>query len=144
MKVSFQLSDDDLKHFRKIMKDVRARSQQLSEEEIIAATRELLDEMSAYLTDRPAYRELVSEMLSLRPEVGSEAGRESELVRAVRRFVGAGVARGEVSRRHSPEVLADLLFGALTVALTNWCADDGYDLRAGLGDSAHALLELFS
>jgi len=104
----------------------------------------LLDEMSAYLAERPAYRELVSEMLSLRPAPGSEAGRRSELVSAVRRFVESGVARGEVARRHPPEVLADLLFGALTVALTNWCADEDYDLQAGLGQSARALLELFS
>ena len=47
MKVSFELSEDDLKYFRRVMKEVRARSKNLSESSIIAATRELLEDMDS-------------------------------------------------------------------------------------------------
>lgn len=47
MKVSFELSEDDLKHFRRVMKEVRAHSKNKSEDEILAATRELLGEMDS-------------------------------------------------------------------------------------------------
>ena len=62
----------------------------------------------------------------------------------VRGNVEQGVARGEVSERHRPEVLADLLLGGVTTALTRWCADDGYDLESGLADAARALNDLLS
>ena len=55
-----------------------------------------------------------------------------------------GVARGEIGRRHRPEVLADLLLGALTTALANWSAGEAYDLPRELARSARALLDLFT
>lgn len=103
---------------------------------------ELTREIGHYLSERPAYRELVSEMLHLRVESGSAASRGGSLGRAARRFVADGAERGEVGRRHAPEVLADLLLGATTTALGNWCADPDYDLVAGLEQSARALLDL--
>jgi uncharacterized membrane protein YkvA (DUF1232 family) len=68
MKVSFQLSDDDLKHFRKVMREVRARSKSLPEEEIIAATRELLAEMDSagvpdFISERIGKLEQLVDML---------------------------------------------------------------------------------
>lgn len=103
----------------------------------------LFAEIGAYLDARPAYRELVGEMLSLRPEGGSEAARNGVLGRAVLRFIERGVARGEIAEARAPEALADLMLGALLVGLTNWCADDAFDLEKGLGQSARALLDLF-
>ncbi len=44
MRISFDLSDADLKHFRGVMRDVRSRSKSRSEEEIVEASRKLLDE----------------------------------------------------------------------------------------------------
>jgi len=82
-------------------------------------------------------------MLALGKPGGSEGARRGVIGRALRRFVENGVARGEVTRAHPPEVLADLLVGALTTALDNWCADEHYDLDEGLGRSARALLDLF-
>jgi AcrR family transcriptional regulator len=104
----------------------------------------LFDEIAAYLGARPAYRELVGEMLVLPLDAGSEATRGGVLGRAALHFVESGVARGELSRRHRPQVLADLLLGALMISLTHWCADDAYDLKQGLGQAARALLDLFS
>jgi uncharacterized membrane protein YkvA (DUF1232 family) len=45
MRISFDLSDADLKHFRSVMRDVRARTKNKSEAEIIGASRTLLEEM---------------------------------------------------------------------------------------------------
>jgi AcrR family transcriptional regulator len=105
--------------------------------------RTLLAEIAHYLAERPAYRELVREMLYLPVESGSATARVGSLGRAALRFVSDGVARGEISRRHAPEVLADLLLGALVTALTNWCADEDYDLVGALAQSGRALLDLF-
>jgi len=44
MRISFDLSDADLKHFRGVMRDVRARTKNKTETEIIAASHELLEE----------------------------------------------------------------------------------------------------
>jgi AcrR family transcriptional regulator len=102
--------------------------------------------MGAYLVARPLWRELVGEMLHLRlrHEGSSEAVRSGVLGQAALRFVRDGVRRGEITRRHRPEVLADIFLGAQAIALSNWCAGDDYDLEAGLGDAARALLDLFA
>ncbi len=46
MRISFQLSDDDLKYFRRVMKDVRDKMNDLGEEQIISSTRDLLESAS--------------------------------------------------------------------------------------------------
>jgi AcrR family transcriptional regulator len=97
-----------------------------------------------HLAKRPLYRELVAEMLRLRPETGSEIARERTLGQAALRFIENGIARGEVTRAHAPEVLADVVIGTLVTALTNWCADERYDLEAGLAAAGDALLDLFA
>lgn len=102
----------------------------------------LLEDIGAYVSARPAYRELMREMLSLRHEGGSETARQ--LGDALLHFVAAGAARGDVTRRHRPEVLADLVLGAITTALSRWCEDERYDLQQELAQSARALLDLFS
>jgi AcrR family transcriptional regulator len=56
----------------------------------------LLTGMGRYLVQRPAYRELVSEMLYLRLASGNAAVRGGSLGRAALRFVADGVDRGEV------------------------------------------------
>lgn len=104
----------------------------------------LLAEIAAYLSARPAYRELVSEMLALRFDSGGEATHDGALGQAVRRFVAAGVSRGEIGDRHPVDVLSDLLLGAITTALSNWCAIDDFDLEAALDGAAGALLDLFA
>ncbi len=63
---------------------------------------------------------------------------------AALRFVRDGVRRGEITRRHRPEVLADLLLGALNIAVSNWCAGEAYDLEKGLREAARALRDLFT
>lgn len=97
-----------------------------------------------YLGARPLYRELVGEMLKLRLDGRSEITRTRILGQAAQRFVASGVARREVTTRHAPEVLADILVGSLITALTNWSAGEDYALESELEASADALLDLFT
>ena len=105
---------------------------------------ELFGRIADYLDERPLYRELVGEMLHIRLDGGSEIVRDRSLGRAARHFVASGVARGEIDERVRPEVLADLLLGALNTALANWSASPSYDLRRELREAADALLLLFN
>jgi AcrR family transcriptional regulator len=105
---------------------------------------DLLGQIADYLEERPLYRELVGEMLHVRADGGSEVVRAGLLGLAAQRFVVGGVARGEITARVRPEVLADLLLGALTTALGNWSAQPTYDLRRELREAGEALLLLFA
>ena len=103
-------------------------------------------ELRRILEDRR--REMVSEvkdkMRDVRAEGGSEVVRTGLLGLAAQRFVESAVERGEIRATVRPEVLSDLLLGALTTALANWSASASYDLRSELRDAADALLLLFS
>lgn len=92
----------------------------------------------------PAYRDLVDEMLRARLDGGSETTRRGTVGSAAVRFVADAVARGEIGEAHRPEVLADILVGALTTAIGNWSADDAFDLEGELDRAADALLDLFT
>jgi AcrR family transcriptional regulator len=105
---------------------------------------ELFGRLADYLSDRPLYRELVAEMLRIRTEGGSEVVRSGSLGRAAQHFIARGVARGEITDRVRPEVLADLMLGAINIALANWSASSTYPLGRELRDAADALLILFT
>ena len=47
MKVTFDLTDNDLKYFRRVMKDVRAKHKNSSEQEILKACQALIEGISA-------------------------------------------------------------------------------------------------
>ena len=105
---------------------------------------DLFGRLADYLAERPLYRELVGEMLRIRTEVGSEVVRHGSLGLAAQRFITRGVERGEITDRIRPEVLGDLMLGAIHVALANWSASAPYPLGRELRDSADALLKLFT
>lgn len=92
---------------------------------------------------QPAYRELVGAMLHTRPYGASPLSRSTPAATAVRALVDDGVARGEITARHRPPVLADLLLGSLLMAVANWSSDPVFDLERELADAAAALLLLF-
>jgi AcrR family transcriptional regulator len=104
---------------------------------------ELFARIGSYLDGQPIYRELVGEMLRLRHGSGSDFVRSGVLGASALRFVQDAARRREIGRRHRPEVLADLLLGALTVAVGNWSAGEDDDLERTLADSARALLDVF-
>jgi AcrR family transcriptional regulator len=99
--------------------------------------------IGAYLDARPPYRELVGEMLRLR-HGSNEFVRSGVLGAAAMRFVRDAIKRREIGRRHRPEVLVDLLLGALIVGLGNWSAGEEPNLERTLGEAARALAELFT
>ncbi|MGB5812350.1 MAG: YkvA family protein [Polyangiales bacterium] len=45
MRVTFDLSDDDLKYFKRALKEVRVRAKHMTEDEVVKAARALLDQM---------------------------------------------------------------------------------------------------
>jgi AcrR family transcriptional regulator len=114
------------------------------ERPLAARWSDLFGSIGRYLAARPPYRELVGEMLHVRLDGRSEIVRSGTLGQAALRFVKKGVAKGEIARRHRPEVLADLLLGALSTAVANWSVREDYDLPRELTRAGRALLELFT
>ncbi len=104
----------------------------------------LFGRIASYLDARPAYRELVGEMLHVRTDGRSELARSSPLGRAALRFVERGIAADGARSTLAPETLADILLGTLTLAISNWSASESYDLPRELERSAAALLLLFT
>jgi AcrR family transcriptional regulator len=96
------------------------------------------------LAAMPAYRELIGEMLRVSVDGGNETVRGRSLGQAALRFVTDGVERGEITSAHRPEILADILLGAITTAVGNWSADKSYGVEGELDQTAAALLDLFA
>ncbi|MDQ6852766.1 MAG: TetR/AcrR family transcriptional regulator [Actinomycetota bacterium] len=105
---------------------------------------ELFTAIGRELAQMPAYRELIGEMLRVRIDGGDLTVRGRTLGQAALRFVLVGVERGEITTAHRPEVLADILLGAITTAIGNWSADRSYGLEGELDQAAAALLDLFA
>ena len=80
-----------------------------------------------------------------RRDVRKHRLRRSPRLRPARHFLGAvkdGVADGDISARHDPQTLADIIVGALFGGLMNWTGDKTYSLKTGLHDMAVALTDL--
>ena len=83
MKVTFDLTDNDLKYFRRVMKEVRAKHRNSSEQEILNACRALIEGISA--TRAPDFVRSRVEKLSVLIEMLEDtewgiAGRDRERV----------------------------------------------------------------
>jgi AcrR family transcriptional regulator len=101
----------------------------------------LFDDVAGWLeTSGPTYRELVGAMLAVTGSSGLD--RSGELHGALLALLKAGAARGEVTERHDPAVLADIVAGSLVAVLLSWTADETYAIRPGLHDVAAALADL--
>jgi len=121
-----------------VMLDTRAASPEPFDTKL----RALLAAIGTWLAAHPAYREMVREMLALAFTGEREGARILDT--ALVRFMAAAAGRGEVTDRHPPEVLADLLLGAITTALRRWCDDEDYDLAKGLRLAGSALSDLLA
>ena len=103
----------------------------------------LFDEVADWLeASGPAYRELVGAMLAVTGSSGLD--RTGDLHVALVDLLKTGVARGEVTERHDPAVLADIVAGSLVAVLLSWTADETYAIRSGLHDVAAALADLLA
>jgi AcrR family transcriptional regulator len=87
------------------------------------------------------YREMIGEMLAAS---GYGIQRGFNLHDTFVELVKGGVARGEVSQRHDPETLADIIVGALSGGIVNWTVDGTYSLEANLHNLGVALAELLT
>jgi AcrR family transcriptional regulator len=100
------------------------------------------DDVAAYLEGSgPGYRELVGAMLAV---AGTGIDRGSALHATFLALVKDGVARGEVTDRHDPLTLADVIVGSLVGGIVNWTADETYAITTGLHDVAVALADLLA
>lgn len=93
---------------------------------------------------QPAYRELVGAMQNAHPSGVSPLARSTAVAVAALAFVEDGVRRGEVRSERRPEVLADLLLGAVFMAIANWSSDPDFALEQELTDAARALVDLLA
>lgn len=110
---------------------------------LAARLADLFDTIGRTVAGQPAYRELVGAMLNTRPYGANPLSRSTPAAVAVLGLVRDGVERGEITTRHAPAVLADLLLGALLLAIANWSSDPAFDLEHELAGAAEALVDLF-
>ena len=96
---------------------------------------------AALVKSGDTYREMIGEMLAAG---GYGIQRGFNLHDTFVELVKVGVARGEISTRHTPETLADIIVGALSGGIVNWTVDRTYSLETNLHDLAVALAELLS
>ena len=107
----------------------------------------LFDELADHLeTFGPGYRSLVGDMLRLSWSSSGDAGtaRTGEPYGSFLRLIKEGVARGEVTDRHPPQTLADVVVGTLVAVLLGWAGDDAFALRTALHDAGLALEDLLA
>lgn len=96
-----------------------------------ANTRERLrlfftDAIASAIETGPANRDLVAHVVHSRPD--PDRARQLQHISALfQGFVRRCVAGGDVTRRHSPEVLAQLMQGALGALMTDWGERGGFD-----------------
>ncbi|MCW2858094.1 MAG: TetR/AcrR family transcriptional regulator [Marmoricola sp.] len=100
----------------------------------------LFDNIATVLVDSgDTYREMIGTMLGT---VGFGGERGSGLHDTFLELIKDGVSRGEVSTRHDPATLADIVVGALVGSIVTWTADETYSLPTGLHDVGVALCDL--
>jgi AcrR family transcriptional regulator len=106
----------------------------------------LFDDVAKFLqASGPFYRELVGTMLALAyatpPASPQRAG---ELHGWFLALIKEGAGKGEVTDRHEPSTLTDIVMGTLVAVLMNWTADAGYGIRSGLHEAGVALADLLA
>ncbi|HUO37269.1 MAG TPA: TetR/AcrR family transcriptional regulator [Mycobacterium sp.] len=120
--------------------DLREVLEDRSDDPVPARLIGLFDDIAAVLTESgDTYREMIGAMLSV---TGAGVRRGYGLHETFLELVKDGVSRGEVSRKHDPHTLADIIVGALVGGVVNWTVDRTYSLHSGLHDLAVALADL--
>ena len=100
----------------------------------------VFDDIAAALVESgDTYREMIGTMLGTN---ASGIQRGFGPYETFLELVKGGVARGEVSSRHDPQTLADIIVGALVGGIVNWTNDKTYSLDTGLRNLALALADL--
>jgi AcrR family transcriptional regulator len=102
----------------------------------------LFDRVAAHVAQAgPRDRELVVEIVHL---ISGDAAERSEQVRrlhaAFRGLVEDGLAQRDVTRRHDPQALTELILGAYYVLIFNYANLDGFPIR----ERAHAAARILA
>jgi AcrR family transcriptional regulator len=102
----------------------------------------VFDDIAATLVDSgETYREMIGEMMAA-ADYGAHRG--SPFHDTFVELVKDGLARGELRTHHDPQILADIIVGALTGALVNWRVDATYSLPTNLHNLGEALADLLA
>jgi len=100
----------------------------------------VFDDIARTLVDSGAtYREMIGEMMAA-ADYGAQRG--SPFHDTFVELVKDGLARGEIHTRHDPQIVADIIAGALSGALANWRVDTTYSLVTNLHNLGFALADL--
>ena len=94
------------------------------------------DIAAALMKSTESYREIISELMA---GAGHGTHRGLGLHDVFVEMVRGGVARGEVTTRHDPQILADIIISALSGPIGNWTGDQSYSLDTDLHNTARAL-----
>lgn len=77
----------------------------------------------------PMRRDLLTEMIHVAHEAGTETEQTRRLHEAFGGLVRDGLAAGDVTRRHSPETLTEMVLGAMYAVMFDWTSIDHYPVR---------------
>jgi AcrR family transcriptional regulator len=77
----------------------------------------------------PMHRELVAEIIHVAHDSGTEPEQARKLHDAFATLVHRGGAARELTARHDPETMIEMIMGAFYVLMFNWANLDGYPLR---------------
>lgn len=81
------------------------------------------------LTAAPTHRELLTELVHAIHESGTEPDQARRLHTAFGALVADGIEAGDVTGRHAPETLTEMIMGAYYALMFNWANLDGYPLH---------------
>lgn len=74
-------------------------------------------------------RELLTEIIHVAHDAGTEPEQARKLHTAFGALVRDGIAAGDVTRRHDPNILTEMIMGAFYVLMFNWANLEDYPLR---------------
>jgi len=89
----------------------------------------------------PMQRELLTEMIHVAHEAGTEHEQAQQLREAFGALIAEGITAGDLTTRHAPETLTDMLMGAFYVLMFNWANLDEYPIRKHARATAKFLAE---
>jgi len=89
----------------------------------------------------PTRRELLTELIHAIHESGTEPDQARRLHAAFGALVSDGLSAGDVTRRHTPETLTEMLMGAYYALMFNYANLDDYPIRVQAEAAARFLTD---
>jgi AcrR family transcriptional regulator len=100
------------------------------------------DAVAAAIEVGPANRDLIAHVVHSRPDP-DRAEQLQQITALFQGFVRRCLAEGEVTRRHAPEVLAQLMQGALGALFIDWGERGGFDPTRRAAELAALVADAF-